>query len=272
MSLTIGTNLRINRASRLNKSTYIAEYNSVYNLFVAKPSDADALIQNTMLKALVDGGYYAKAEFLDVFSAHGEAESLFNWRDPAGAHNPTVVNSPVWTQYEGFKGNVAGGRYGRTNFIPSVDKTVMSGQSVCYIIGLGDDVDEALWDFGVFDGSEYVGIVSRASNVAYFAINDGVTAATTANIDSKKHYAIGRNGFPAFDSYINLTRTAKSADYLAAATKELFFCGYNNNAVAAPCNKTVRYLFVFSNLTEAEVLSVIIIMETYLDNYSKGLI
>ncbi len=255
------------------ESVFSAAYEAVYNAFAVKPSAEDAVIQQTMLNALVDGGYFAKAELLDVFSAHNEAAGLFNWKAPAGTHNPAGVNSPVFEQYGGFKGNSAGGKCIRLNFVPSTDATLAIRNSTCVIIGIGDNVAEAALDFGGTNAVGYNFIQSRsASNQALFSDNDAANAAVTANSNSKCHFAHSRTGSPGFDSYINTTKTAKTASSVALINKELYACGFNSNGTIQANNKTLRYVFMFSGLLEAEVLAVIGIMEAYLDNYGKGLI
>ena len=54
---------------------------------------------------MVDGGYYAKAEFLDYFSTHSQDTALTNWRNP-GTFNPSEVNAPAWGQYLGYTGAI----------------------------------------------------------------------------------------------------------------------------------------------------------------------
>lgn len=251
-----------------------AQYISVFNAFAVKPVAADIVIQDTMLKALVDDGYFAKAELLDIFSAHNEAASLFNWKAPTGAFNPSKVNSPAFEQYGGFKGNSATGSTIRTNFIPATHRTIMGNRNVTWIIGIGDDVNENAWDFGAFNGgSAYTGLISRNANQASFRLQSSGTPAARANANSKKHYAVSHlvtGG--TIDTYLNLVKaTTTGVFYYGDDTNEIYVCGFNSNGTIAANNKTVRYILGFSYLTEVEVLAVIGIMEAYLDNYGKGL-
>jgi hypothetical protein len=252
-----------------------SEYKAVYDEMAVKPSPADAVIQATWLDAMVAAGYYAKAELLDMFSCDTQANSLFNWKDPTGAHNPTLVNAPTFTAYSGFKGIVAGNRYGRLHFIPSTDATVIGQDNICMMVGVGDDVTEDSYDVGVTDlASNNLFIISKwgGTTAYYCANNSGLQG--IANANSKKHYAISRTAGAGYDSYIQAAKSAIVRASTGLPDKELFFCCFNNG-VGAPTSistRGIRYVFLFSYLTEAEIAGVRTLTEAYLDNYGTGLI
>jgi hypothetical protein len=255
-----------------DKAGYSPEYQLVWNSFTNKPTAADAAIQDTMLSALVAGGYYAKAELLDVFSAHSNTagESQKNWKNP-GTFDPTLTNSPTWTIYAGFTGAVTGSKYVRLNFIPSSDGTLIGRDNICLIIGVGNDLAETLVDVGVYDGTQSLAIISRsATGNANYNCNTA-TATNAANANGKKHFAVSRGLAANYDSYQNLVKTNIVRASTALVTKTLYACARNNNGAVAVSNRQLRYVFLFSYLTEVEVDAVIGIMETYLDNYGTGL-
>ena len=250
---------------------YSAAYTLVYNSFTNKPSAADITIQSTMLDALVAGGYYAKAELLDVFSAHSNTagESQKNWRNP-GTFDPTLVNAPTWTQYAGFTGASTGTKYVRLNFIPSVNGTLIGQNNICIMWGVGNNIDESRYDVGGASATIALVGLSRTGNKFRSFCND-LTSKDNANTNSIAHYALSRGVSTGYDKHINLVKTAITQASVGSVTVELHACGYNFNGVATPCNRQLRYVFVFSYLTDAEVKAVIAIMETYLDNYTTGL-
>lgn len=246
-----------------------AEYTLVHNSFTNKPSTADVTIQATMLDALVAGGYYAKAELLDVFSAHSNTagESQKNWKNP-GTFDPTLINSPAWTVYAGFMGDVAKGV--DLNFNPTVNGTLVSQNNICAIIGVGTDLDANLSEFGAYDGAVYFNIKGRRTNNLRTRCNDA-TEQTVANVSSLKHITMSRGVAANYDIYLNLVKTNIVRASTGLINKTLYACGFNNNGALVACAKQLRYVFLFSYLTEAEVQGVIAIMEAYLDNYGTGL-
>ena len=253
---------------------YSAEYALVYNSMTNKPSAADALIQATMLDALVAGGYYAKAEFLDVFSAHSNTagESQKNWRNP-GTFDPTLVNSPGWVAYAGFTGDTAGVKYTRTNFIPSANGTLIGQNNICAIIGIGNNIDNSTYDNGVTDGTNGLVLRSRSSAFASRCMVNGATSTThTGMLGGIGHFSLRRQNATQQICGKNSTFITVSANSTGLPTKEIYTGGASNlNGVATVFGKQIRYHFLSSYLTDVELNAVIGIMETYLDNYTTGL-
>jgi hypothetical protein len=231
-----------------------------------------------MLEALVTGGYYAKAEILDMMSADSEANSLFDWKNPAGTHNPSKVNSPTFAAYTGFTGITAGGHCIRTNFMPLTDVVLGTKDSLCIIAGIGTaygaGVDSG-YVFGVSGGGGNI-IKSRfhaTDNNNYVNLNNTTQDPVWTGVDGNpKHLGMSRKSSTVFDVWHNTSKQTVTRTSTALPEKEMYACGYNNSdtITAYPCN--LRYLFIFSGLLEAEVQGVMAIMETYLDKYGTGLV
>lgn len=248
------------------------EYRDVYFSFDEVPTDADALNQNTLLKGFVDAGIYDKCELIDIFSAHNQAGSLINWKNP-GTFDPTLVNTPVWTQYAGFTGNAANSRYVRLDFIPGTDGTLIGQDNICIMIGVGTDVNENTIDIGGQDAAGNLLIIgSRDTNMAGFACNTAITD-VLPNTNSKQHFTISRNGAALYYSYMNKVQEGMVRVSTGLCDIELYGCAYNNNGVLANINnRTIRYIILASYLTEDEIGTVIDLMEAYLTNYGTNLI
>jgi hypothetical protein len=258
---------------------YCDEYDIAHYYFGTKPSSGDAVIQNTMLKALVDGGYFAKAELIDVFSMHNEVDSLWNLKDPT-KFNPSKDLNPTWTIYEGFTGGTRGERYNliNLNFNPSTDGTLVGQDNICVIIGVGSDIDTIYGADADFGGSSAddvscLEINSRYYDQGYFKANDATGNPVLYNTNGKKHYAISRGNGANYDAYINLVKTTITQASTGLVDAVLSACGSNyRNFWNQSSGRQVRYVLVFSHLIEAEALDVIGIMEAYLANYGKNLI
>lgn len=221
-----------------DKAGYSPAYTLVYNSFTNKPSVADAAIQATK-----------------------------NWKLP-GTFDPTLVNSPGWVAYAGFTGEAT--KYVELNFNPTANGTLVSKNNICLMWGVGTNVNETAYDVGGNDAAVYLRHRARASNFARMYCNDA-TAKTAANASSIAHYAMSRGLAANYDSYINLVKVNQVVASTGLINISLLACGANGNGTKAGCTKQLRYFFLFSYLTQAEVLAVIGIMEAYLDNYGTGL-
>jgi hypothetical protein len=247
---------------------YCAEYLAVYNAFPNKPSAADAVIQNAKMLAIVASGRYAKGERHWEFSAHSNSagESQLDWIDPVNHLPVTNVNGCAWDAYNGFTGNNAGSKYLRSNFIPSVDGTLIGQNNICAIIGIGTDLLEATGDFGNTAGTPYLRIYTRfTGNLTYTRCNCS-TNKSVACTNSKAYFAISRGVAANYDSYRNLVKTNLIDESTGLPDGEILI-GYVNIA----CNKQLRCAEILSYLTEGEVQSAIGDENIYLTNYSTNL-
>jgi hypothetical protein len=254
-----------------NNVTPEAQYVTVWNAFPTKPSAYNSTLFNRWMKRMVDNAHFGKAEFLDLFVTEHQDGACINWHSP-GTFNPSEVNAPTWGQYLGYTASAAG-KYIRSNFIPSVNGTLIGQDNICIIIGIGNNLAEDLFDFGSNDaGTNRIMITSRTSintfKVYFTASNSEV------NANSKKHLALSRGAAANFDMYINLVKVNKASASGGFANKELYIGGRNNNGIADIGNHQIRYAFLFSYLTEAEITGVngvIPITEELLDGLGTGL-
>ncbi len=259
-----------NVSTATTQSSWIPEYDAVLDAMSVEPSLADQTIQNTWLKGMVDGGYFAKAELLDLFSVDNSGNSLLNWKSP-GTFNPSKSGSPAWEAYKGYTGS--SGNFIKNNFIPSTNGTLIGQDNICTIIGLGTDLSDNKPDFGVRDGST-VSLLLWANYPAYGLITrcNSTSEQYLTNTNSIKHYTMSRNNSTNYDRYVNLSKVNLTSASTGLPSKELYTCALNDNGSASSGSRQVRYVFVFSYLTEAEVTGVINLTEAYLDNYGAGLI
>lgn len=98
-----------------------AEYQAILDrataLGYALPSAGVRTLQNTLVKALVDGGVWAKLDHLKIYAGSNSDFSLINWITPANFLS-TKVNSPTYGYAYGFKGNDTDAHL-QTGFTPS---------------------------------------------------------------------------------------------------------------------------------------------------------
>ena len=100
---------------------FVAEYDDILSraaeLEYELPSAGVQVLQNTLVKALVDGGVWAKLDHLKIYAGSNADFSLINWITPANFLS-TKVNSPTYGAAFGFKGNATNAHL-QTGFIPS---------------------------------------------------------------------------------------------------------------------------------------------------------
>ena len=251
----------------------ISQYQTVYDAMVTKPNVVDKYIQNKMLTKIVNSGLFSKAEFIDIFCTHSQNTAAINWHDPA-KFSPIPTNSPMWTQYKGYTGNTTGTKYVKLSYIPSVDGIAITKTNYCVIIGIGTNIQENLYDFGVYDGNTSLSIISRKTNdqVAIFN-NESSGANINPNINSIGAYAISRKD--ASISKMNKNTGSVIASKPVASSlvsKELYACAENSNGTASPCNKQIAYVAMFSYLSDYEISEFMEIMDEYLNYYNSKLI
>jgi hypothetical protein len=255
-------------------TTFVTAYNTVLTAMTNKPVLADKLYQNDWLKGFVDNGLVSKAELLDMFSVHVNtaSEAFINWKNP-GTFNPSGVNTPAFEAYSGFTGNVAGVKYVRLNFIPSSDGTLVSQNSICAIVGVSSADALDFYDFGATTGVAHLVLNSHSGaggSLTTFC-NSGAPAGIlgTSGIG---HFTISRGAAANYDNYYNFIKENDVVVSNGVCTNELYTCGYNSNGVPSPSERQIRYIFLFSYLTEIEVQIAIILTENYLRKNAKGLI
>jgi hypothetical protein len=114
-------------------------------------------------------------------------------------------------------------------------------------------------------------LLSRSPIDGYITKCNDTTSSSTSNTNGKRHFAMSRGAAGSYDRYINLVKTTIAVNSTGEVNVNLYACGYDNNGGLAASNRQVRYVMLFTYLTESEVQAVIGIMETYLDSIGTGL-
>lgn len=255
------------------KLYWTPQYQAVLNAMIAagaEPSNYDKLRQARMMRKLVNEGYFAKAEFLDIFATQ-IGGGLINWKSP-GTHNPELISTPQFEPYGGYRGSNLNAV--DLKFIPSIDSTLTSQNNVCEIIGIGDDRIDTQDDVGSNKASSVGRISIRSAHNdgnAYFRCNSA-NYSTVANTNTIKHYAVSRDASNHYDIYLNKTKSVVNITSDGVSDKTIVACGSNENGTIRYNSRIVRYVCRFSFLTELEVVRFIDIMEEYLSDYHTNLI
>jgi len=262
-----------NRLIQTPSAGYCSQFQTIYDTWIVKPSDAIAGYYNTMVKTIVDAGIWAKGDVFDFFSTHSNnnLEAYYNWINPLGACNPAPINSPVWTQYEGTIGNALSVRYVRLNFTPNVNGVNYKLDDCCIIEGCATAANTS-YDVGVSDGANLALLRSWGGTSFYGALN-AAAASTVTSIQTAGHFGITRILSTKQNLWQNLALTANITRLsVALPTKEMYACGFNNNGTANGCAKQLRYVWIGAYLDATQYAILINAIETCLDALGTGLI
>ena len=257
---------------------FIPEYQTVYDKLVELGDTPPAFVagnQNTMVKALVDGGLWAKRDQIILPSQYSNngGGALINCINP-GTNDATLVNAPVFTSLEGLVTD------GLTNFInlnynptdDGVNFTLNSGCVSFYDRLNNLDNGIAVGSGSAIAGADRVIININAAGNLNGGIHDATSAPASVTGDSRGLNAISRTAS-------NLTEVSQNGvvldgDPAAADTLNAldFYAGAFNEA-GSPSNFTVRNFAYIANgggLTEAELLIEYNAVHAYMVSNGKG--
>ena len=257
---------------------WYSQYKDVLAVMPTEPSAFDKVNSNAWMKAMVDGGYYAKAELLDLFSADTEANSLINWKNPSGSHNPIKISTPTFTPYKGFAGDIASQGCLNLKYNPSVDADLIGEDNICVIMGYeGENVVQSYDCFGACnEDASTLRFNIRSGIGGYYGVTSraGMNSETSGlpGVPPKGHMAASRSEHANFMYYFNNGQqfAAIGKNSAPLINLELYACGINYLGDAHAHPAQLRYLFIFSNLTSVEIYEVMRITDTYLKNYSAN--
>ena len=256
---------------------FVTEYQTLYDSLTTKPSAAIADAQDTMVRAFIDAGVWAKLDLFYLFAqtVNSASEALKNWVSP-GTFDATAVNSPAFDALEGFTSN-GSTSYINLNYRPVTDATNYAQNSACGGVYIRTNVAEDMFDFGVFDDipSSWLAFASRyAADNAYHRINDS-TADLDTNTDSRGMFIMSRTGAALKKTYKN--KILLIDDTTASKTppdKNVYALANNSNDVSASqfSTKQISLLFLGAGLTLSEVEDATDAIEAYMDSNGKGVI
>jgi hypothetical protein len=262
----------------IEEAGFTPEFQTVYNSWTTKPSASVASAMDAMVQTIKGYNLWSPLDIFYVYAAHtnNNGEALTNWKTP-GTFDGTIVNSPVFTAFEGFLGNGTNS-YARTNWDPGTDAVNLALNDFVYgfynrnsisdsgtynIYGVDDNIN----DIRAFPHTaglyavrlHYTGTVNSYSNTVTTGmfIDTGTAAATQASY---------RNGGAAKDtSAISLTGIPSGYN--------LYVLCYNNAGGGASFTPgQVSVFFAGAGMTQADATNITNAVEAYMDSNGKGVI
>ena len=267
MSVTISSINKYQKAS-----SFCTEYDALYNEMSTKPDATNAAYQNTMVKDLVDGGYWSGPDvYMELFyvvALHDQTEASLNWVTP-GSFTITDpgATTPTWTQYQGYTGN------GSSDYLSSTWRPYddMSANLSLNNISIGawstaDATDTTNAIMGV-TGTNRLRIMPRNSNVMQSVLSN-TTSLDTANSTTTGLLMTTRTASNAVENFKNGSSlgTGSSASVgLPTTGRALYLLAHNNAGTANQFwHNQVALWLVCSGVTEAQHLAMYNIIHTYM--------
>ena len=261
----------------LGLSALCPAYQTVYDYFTNKPSDADKAIQNTMVCDLVDAGLWAKGDVFAVCAGHSNTarESYVNWITP-GTYNGTPItddgaHDPTWVQYQGFIGVAITSAGINTNYIPSThtnNYTLNSGSIFTYV---RNDLNGNFYTMGVNQATFDGWIVPRNANQFSGRLNDnGSLFIATAN--GSGLWVLSRTAANVRTAYRNGGAIGNDAQVSVSLPTAAYYMLCRNNVPAGGnfYEGELSFYGIFAGLDNTEQGNLSTILNNYMTAYGKN--
>lgn len=234
------------RRHRVNGAAFTAEYQAVWDSFINKPIEADAVAQNDYVGAGVDDGWWplTDREFIwGVHNAANPADALRDWAHPT-LYNASVVNAPTLTAKQGYQGNAIDKAI-NSNFTPSTDGVNYTALSAGLFLYIRSNITDNGVDAGNFTGTDIWG-TSHSSGSAKGSVNNGLDI-IYANTDPRGGYYFEVDGAGVNDQtgYKNGIFKGSANSSIPALPNDDVYALSNKNA-GGPFSYTARQQSILS--------------------------
>lgn len=237
----------------------------------ADPSTTRKRTYNTLIKYLKRTGVWAKLTHLYLLTAHAQAASLINVRNP-GTNDCTIVGAPTFTANDGWVATASGtGKYLNTG-IPL--NSIQQNNFSCGLYSFtATPISQS--DFGALDASNNgLAINTQTASTNQFvsrSMSAAIFHGTSSDTDGSGFFAISRNS--ASTTYANRNgyrfSTSSTASATVTDTRPIWILQSNSTSSQAAGRK-LGLVFFGTYLTEAEIRCVHAAYQTYLEAITYG--
>lgn len=254
--------------------TYCDEYNAVLAAMTTEPSLVNKGYQNTMVQALVDGGYWARMDLFYVFATelNTGSEAYINWITP-GTYNATVGATTVnFAAYDGVSSDGTG--YLTTGYNPSTnaDNIGLDDLTIGAYTITSDYLATVV--FGVSDGTQMI-IMTPITTGPVIRVRLCNDINFEANSTEGGGLAVGtRRGNTDSELYQNGSSigTGSSESY-SLPNQIMYLCANDNNGSAGGHSRDVLSIaFLMDGISDAENTAIFNIIEEYMDSIGSGVV
>ena len=250
-------------------NVFCDKYQAVYDAMTTPPSTDIAKAQDTMVKALIDGGVWDKLDFFCLFAQESNdgSEALVNWIRP-GTFDATLSGAPTFTSLEGLTGDGSG--YVDHNWNPSSDALNYALDDACFFCYCRTNKDEAKYDLGSWDSPNFAAAFLRSSGQTLAYVNSSNAAFVPSGVtDSRGFYIFQRAAAGSQQIYKNGTLIRNESDASTALPDDNF---KSLGAGSSRATKQLSAVGAGSALDADERDALQDAIETYMDSNSKGVI
>lgn len=186
--------------------TYDTDAQAYFNQLPTQPDPTIKGYYNTLFIALKAGSNnFSKLDRLRIYAAQYEDNGLVSLVNPTSTA-ATKVNSPTWTQYQGYTG--AATKYIDSNY-NAVTQGVNYTQNSCSLFAYSrTNVDGFLVDSGVTTLTSFTGLDSKDGGKFYADANDNGNSSGDTVVDSLGLFSAVRTASNSISSYRNATLLA----------------------------------------------------------------
>ena len=262
----------------VEEDPYCAAFRAVYDSWTTKPSEAVATAMDTMVRALVDGGVWAKLDCFELFAAHTNdaGESLKDWvnlsRTVAASSTP-----PTFTAYQGFLGVPASSTFINTGFIPSNGVQFAQNNNSIGIYNRTARAAGTSYNHGCYNntGTKGVTLQPRSGAGNFIAYNNSATGGSQATTTSQGFLIARRDSSSSMDLWMSGVEVGadKAINTNARPTVAFYVNALNTDGTAGSfAIDEIACFFAGAYLTNAEIATITNAVEAYMDSNSKGII
>lgn len=242
------------RKKVFNGYSFSSEARTFFASLTSIPSLRQRILYDKYLfRPLVSAGYYTELDRLWVFASEIQANGLVSLVNPTSTAI-TEVNSPTWTQFQGFDFNGTT-QYLNTNVAVNA-LTKFTQNSASNFLYVRENTTTTGADFGGYSGggTNNTSIFLRdATNTCYAAINDGGAGSNGTVTDSRGGFMFQRTASNAKQSYKNGVSFFSDTEASTTITTANNFIGARSNSGVAIdfCNRQISIVAIGSGSINA---------------------
>jgi len=254
----------------ITEEGYCVHYQSLYDNWTNKPSEAVADLQNTMVEDLIDEGMQNRMDLLYITAQYSNdaSEACSNWINQGTWDLKDVAaTDPSWNSLIGYFGNSGDDFLSCDDFNPSTDASNYTKDSATMGVWIYYDTDGGA-PMGARGGGDYFRLYPKAGGDFNAVINSG-SGFTGSNSDCEGLNIMTRRTAGEVEVYRNYTSLGTGdPSSTAMPNAPLYFlaCSINDNGSAYySFGGAVSIAFVMDGVTDADVSTLTTIFKAYMD-------
>lgn len=241
------------------------EYQAVYDLMAVKPGLDTAVIQNIIVRSLVDSGYWERMDWFYWLAQKDSTASLLNWENP-GAFSLTKSGVPTWTKYEGWTGDGVDA-FLSTNWDAATNAINFKQDSATIGVYVLSETSVTVPAIGTTTTASYCMIEPLYNTSWLSAFINGGQILVSGRSTSRGLFMITRTASNAIEVYHNGASLGSDTDASGALRTDDFVILRNGTSYYTG---QVAVAFSMDGISDTEAANINTIIETGMDGIGKG--